>query len=577
MPPVTRSSYQYTSLEDLPSDTIRLLTLSPGNSEESIVCNLANASLSDEPEFAALSYEWGPIDHRHEITLGGKRFGIRENLQQCLLHLRHPRLSICLWIDAICVNQEDLVERGQQVALMSGIYSNAMLVVAWLGAEPAPCYDWLTNILNWQTARWSTESFVDSHKSSSTVQALTRTVPLNDSSAADALLQQQWAHLAIMKTCLEKFGSEQEDLTLRFEAWTFVLDLAFRSYWSRLWIMQEVLLTKNLLLCFCGRNIPATSFRDLLIASFHVRKEGKYNDDTSTTLLRHKWDANGSVHEVGHNTPANMVIDRMHVSADLALQRFRLPDIMATHGYRKCTDVRDHVYALLSLASDCDELVPDYTISCADLFWRTLRANTEEFMSYQILSLMEALQLRAAVIRADSTAERSRAGVCSVEVSQWATVSHVLFTRSFPQALIGDHYELQYHSLVLLSDQRTEAEPQLALVISRTPVTVRDLVFGIDDVPIYLVFQGQGIDFVTKGRAFPTSRRASGYGLPSTLDKAGYGLPRAVVDVSRVVRAEVTRGFPMSEVLRTGSFFHIQADRSLILEICDFYDWLDHR
>jgi hypothetical protein len=40
-----------------------------------------------------------------------------------------------LWADAICINQEDLQERKQQLGLMGSIFSNAKYVIAWFGSD----------------------------------------------------------------------------------------------------------------------------------------------------------------------------------------------------------------------------------------------------------------------------------------------------------------------------------------------------------------------------------------------------------------------------------------------------------
>ena len=94
---------------------------------------------ADEPHYAAFLYEWGDSEQEHSITLNDKLFLIQHNLAECLLHLRHSQLRTCLWIDAICVCQADPEERGQQVSLMSAIYSGAAIVDSWLGAKPVPC------------------------------------------------------------------------------------------------------------------------------------------------------------------------------------------------------------------------------------------------------------------------------------------------------------------------------------------------------------------------------------------------------------------------------------------------------
>ncbi|KAF4625929.1 hypothetical protein G7Y89_g12234 [Cudoniella acicularis] len=57
------------------------------------------------------------------------------NLDNALRVLRNHDTPRCLWIDALCINQKDDAEKSVQVALMGSIYSKALRVVIWLGAE----------------------------------------------------------------------------------------------------------------------------------------------------------------------------------------------------------------------------------------------------------------------------------------------------------------------------------------------------------------------------------------------------------------------------------------------------------
>jgi len=58
---------------------------------------------------------------------------ITKSVEAALLHFRHEKDTITLWIDQLCINQEDNVEKGEQVQLMKAIYQGAKGVVAWLG------------------------------------------------------------------------------------------------------------------------------------------------------------------------------------------------------------------------------------------------------------------------------------------------------------------------------------------------------------------------------------------------------------------------------------------------------------
>ncbi|ORX96638.1 heterokaryon incompatibility protein-domain-containing protein, partial [Clohesyomyces aquaticus] len=113
--------------------TIRLIELKPAFMGDSILCNMYSVSLQDNPQFTALSYTWGESKKTHIIHVRGFEIPVTSNLCQALVRLRKPDRSITLWVDALCINQDHLEERNDQVKQMPKIYSAAQEVVAWLG------------------------------------------------------------------------------------------------------------------------------------------------------------------------------------------------------------------------------------------------------------------------------------------------------------------------------------------------------------------------------------------------------------------------------------------------------------
>jgi hypothetical protein len=96
---------------------------------------LSTASLESNPRFEALSYTWGDKKNQKHIVLNGDTFLIRENIEAALRRLRYTNKLRILWVDAICVNQRDDIEKNEQVLLMRQIYESAERVCIWLG-EP---------------------------------------------------------------------------------------------------------------------------------------------------------------------------------------------------------------------------------------------------------------------------------------------------------------------------------------------------------------------------------------------------------------------------------------------------------
>jgi hypothetical protein len=125
---------------------IRLLTLLPGAFSDPVFVVLHSTILSSDPTipippFEARSYTWGSPDDPVRISVrnaSSSEFGhlaVTQNLAEALPYLRHEREPRILWIDAICINQQDVIERSWQVGKMSDIYSLAQYVVVWLGPE----------------------------------------------------------------------------------------------------------------------------------------------------------------------------------------------------------------------------------------------------------------------------------------------------------------------------------------------------------------------------------------------------------------------------------------------------------
>ncbi|KAI8631893.1 heterokaryon incompatibility protein-domain-containing protein [Xylariaceae sp. FL1651] len=133
----------------LDQSEIRLLVVHPGGFIDPIKCNFRHTYLvgdgSSHLPFDALSYCWGDSHENAHILLdpdydsGAKRpwngriFLVGHNVETALRRLRSETKLVSIWIDAVCINQNDLSERSGQVNLMRQIYSLATTVHIWLG------------------------------------------------------------------------------------------------------------------------------------------------------------------------------------------------------------------------------------------------------------------------------------------------------------------------------------------------------------------------------------------------------------------------------------------------------------
>ena len=115
---------------------IRLLRLHPGHQHNRLRAELRVVSLHNPPSYEALSYTWGKStsDPQPVIYINDNvSLPLTDNLHNALKRLRRRFRTRVLWIDALCINQEDLAERASQVSFMGETYKSARGVCVWLG------------------------------------------------------------------------------------------------------------------------------------------------------------------------------------------------------------------------------------------------------------------------------------------------------------------------------------------------------------------------------------------------------------------------------------------------------------
>jgi hypothetical protein len=80
-----------------------------------------------------MSYTWGAPDFSHYLFCDGAVVMITANVDSLLRNMRKKTSSRYLWIDAVCLNQQDKLEKNQQIPLMGEIYHHSRKVYIWLG------------------------------------------------------------------------------------------------------------------------------------------------------------------------------------------------------------------------------------------------------------------------------------------------------------------------------------------------------------------------------------------------------------------------------------------------------------
>jgi hypothetical protein len=112
-----------------------LFVLCPGSGADVVSGHIEHSSwgYKSGKSYEALSYIWGDIRDSEAILVDGSTVSVTKSLETALRHLRYPDKPRTLWVDYVCINQEDILERSQQVAKMGLIYEQADSVLIWLG------------------------------------------------------------------------------------------------------------------------------------------------------------------------------------------------------------------------------------------------------------------------------------------------------------------------------------------------------------------------------------------------------------------------------------------------------------
>lgn len=313
---------------------IRLLKLEGVDLDGNIQCNLTTVSLAIQPIpcFNALSYVWGAATPRKAIRVNGMPTTVTANLELALRTLqgRPPSANLAravidtpIWIDALCINQDDLEERGQQVSMMDVIYGAARLVLIFLGEGDSQT-DWAIERLS------------------------------------DAEFQRGMHDLGVINLANARRLTEDQIRVMYILAHNVIR----RPWWSRMWVIQELVLASRDPIMICGnKDIQWTEYSDLyqigvgFCAMFALSFPERWKKICQT---RRSYPPISSAIFDWRRTR-----DRYHGKGAL-----QFINIFPTLLKSQATDSRDLIYGCLGLASheDSCKIVVDYTRPVMDVF-----------------------------------------------------------------------------------------------------------------------------------------------------------------------------------------------------------------
>ncbi|KAI0517931.1 heterokaryon incompatibility protein-domain-containing protein [Xylaria bambusicola] len=375
-------------------DLIRTLELLPGKGDDEIICNIKPEKLDGNAQFEALSYTWGDLNQVTEITIGRSKCQVTTNLSNALRHLRSPDMPRILWVDAVCINQKDTDEKAQQVAMMGDIYQAASQVLVWIGAPPADSegVPSVANgsfgaLLHSEKLEWYTDNDISLMR-----QFFTNGHDFSDWPVIGALstltLLARSAHLNTLPFFQDPRYSDFNIGIYPSDLWqksTKALDALLKSpYWSRVWVFQEMVLGRRVLIHY-GRHILPL---ELFIDAEKAMREHYYGCcyEHCAAQSNNKWSA---LYSILKNLATIRSIGKMKSSRAMGNELSLFDTMLGGVDFRKATDPRDQVYGLLGLVSGHTEdtlLRPDYSLPVPNVYSRATCKIMQNDRSLRLLS-----------------------------------------------------------------------------------------------------------------------------------------------------------------------------------------------
>ena len=329
------NEYEHKPLSLDPEDgQIRLLVLRPGNIGDTIQCRFLVLRLSD-PEaerYEALSYYWGTeladreikiedLDHNKNRppskgwrtylkAVRPKSFFIPPNLHTALTHLRDSQRNIFLWVDALCINQEDEKEKSMQVQQMARIYSRARRVLVWLGPSKG-------TPKNRQDKCEEAIDFID-----------------------------EILNLASFDAKVKDEGSPPK--------WAALVELMRCDWFSRRWVVQELALASEATLHYNSKVINWRDFADA-VAIFATRFDSIKQLFLHSRDFDHNVEYLGDVQALGAAILIDVTANHFRRSSEARddLERLSSLEALVSRLLKfEASDPRDTVYALLSICRE---------------------------------------------------------------------------------------------------------------------------------------------------------------------------------------------------------------------------------
>lgn len=358
----------------------RVLQLEPGEWDDVIRCSLklVNLSGSSKPEFEAISYVWGErLEVPPQILVDGRTFNVGVNLQAALRHFRSKTKMRMLWADAICINQNDIDERNQQVALMRHIYQQCERVLVWLGENGAatPEIRWKTDFTRGPQHPLINENegqiqeFVARFKKYYELPfALRYHLKIDSVMGAYCLLSRLAQNICLNQ---ENFPFLSEEAS--HNIFLALGDIVSRPWWTRIWVVQELVLPRQAMVYY-GNFVAPWDLYVHAARNYNAHRGSCCKDhyrwlqSYDIRLLEAFMHAVLEVEDLRHEWQQSLVLRDNTGGRDI---RIYLRRLLWKFRNRISCDPRDQIYALLSLVTSWGggrSMYVDYSVEMKTLY-----------------------------------------------------------------------------------------------------------------------------------------------------------------------------------------------------------------
>jgi hypothetical protein len=322
---------------------IRLLRLNGKISGPMIQGKLIPTSIDELPAYECISYAWGSPTGKETIILNGRQFEVSTNVHEILQQRRAIFSTRLLWIDSICINQEDDKERTHQVKKMQTIYGKASRVTIFLGNPP------------------------DADEARLLIQKLFVQVFWLEPKAWNGMI------LASYMRAKERNGgaTPPEWLALR---------RLFRNPWfERCWVVQELTLASQVFLLYGGRYIQW----NMLMALLQV-----FTQEQSTVTRRILANEDGG--NISSSTPVGIINGPVMEAFRIMYrekQAIPLHKVLRICLSFRATDPRDKIFALQGITEAAETIPIDYELDVEDVLINTARYFLKRPEALEVLQL----------------------------------------------------------------------------------------------------------------------------------------------------------------------------------------------